>query len=276
MLNQGIFLLTDMFNKGYSYGAINTARCVLSNVICQFEGVPFGQNPVVCRIMKGIFNKRPQQARYGSTWDVDVVLDFLRELSPLRKLTLRELSAKFVVLLLLVTSQRIQTLSTIKVKDICWSQDFKTVVFRLSSVLKHSRRGSLGTITLQAFDKDPRLCVVRTLSAYLDKTADIRNKGSEGLIISTTPPFNTASTATIARWTKETLANAGIDTGLFKAHSTRGASTSKLSALHVPVAEIMAKAKWKSECTFRKFYEKPLLPRDVSHTMLSSFVNKSN
>ena len=74
---------------------------------------------------------------------------------------------------------------------------------------------------------------------------------------------------------KETLANAGIDTRVFKAHSVRGSSTSKLGSLGVPVSEIMAKAQWKTESTFNKFYRKPLLP-DVSHKMLYNFVNNSN
>ena len=273
-LSQALFFLTNMFEEGFSYGAINTARCVLSNVLNLYEGVPFGQHQVVIRVMKGIYNKRPQKSRYGSTWDADIVLHFLRELSPAKKLTLRELSAKLLVLMLLVTAQRVQTIASLKIDDLCWSQDNKTGVFRLSSVLKHTRRGSLGIITLKAFDNDPRLCVVRTLKSYLDKTEELRGENVRNLFISTQPPFRQAHTSTLARWTKETLANAGIDTTVFKAHSTRGASTSKLAALHIPVREIMAKAQWKSESVFRQFYQKPLMPKDVSYTMLSSFLDR--
>ena len=95
------------------------------------------------------------------------------------------------------------------------------------------------------------------------------------LLLTTTPPFKGASAITIARWTKETLTKAGVDTTLFKAHSVRGASTSKLSSLHIPVREIMKKAAWASESTFRKFYEKTLLPKDVSHQVLTAFINEN-
>ena len=272
-ISQVADFLVDLFNRGASYSSINSARCTLSNALPLFDGKPIGQNIVICRILKGMYNNRPQRTRYCSTWDVDIVLQYLRELSPLKSLSLRQLTNKFVVLLMLITCQRVQTLSTLHLKDLLWSKDNKTAVFRLSQVLKHSRRGSLGVITLRHFDKDPRLCVVRALKAYVDKTSELREGNEQKLFITTTPPFRNASAITIARWIKQTITTAGIDTALFKAHSIRGASTSKMSDLHIPVHEIMKKASWASESTFRKYYEKPLLPKEVSHTLLTAFLN---
>ena len=140
-LNQAIFFLTNLFDVGMSYSAINAARSALSNILPLYENVPFGQHHVTCRVMKGIYNRRPQRSRYTSTWDVDVVLDYLRELSPLSKLTFKELTRKLIMLLLLTTSQRIQTLCTLCVSDIIQSEDGNTLVFRLSKVLKHTKRG---------------------------------------------------------------------------------------------------------------------------------------
>ena len=273
-LREAILFLSLMFDDGMSYSAINAARCTLSNVLPLFDGVPFGQNPVVIRVLRGIYNRRPQTSRYGCTWDVNIVLDYLRELSPLKDLSLRELTDKCVMLMLLVTAQRVQTLSTLRTNDMFWSTDNSTVVFRLSQVLKHTKKGSLGTISLQAFPQDPRICVIKTLRAYLSRTAEIRDKNSGALFISTRPPFQAATTTTIARWAKESLANSGIDVSLFTAHSVRGATTSKMSSLSIPVQEIMKKAAWKNESVFQKFYKKPLLPADVSQQMLSSFVNR--
>ena len=276
-LEQAISFLTSLFDKGLSYSAINIARCALSAMLCFFEGVPFGQHPVVTRIMKGIYNKRPQRSKYASTWDVDVVLSYLQELIPLRKLTLRDLTRKLVMLMLLTSCQRVQTLHVLQLEDLLWSQDGKTGVFRLSKTLKHSKRGSLGVITFHEFKEDPRICVIRTLKEYVNRTSELRQtqKDSDSaLFIATTPPFRQASRATIARWVKEVLSNAGIETKLFTAHSVRGASTSKLANLHVSVQEIMNKGSWKSESTFQKFYNKTLLPTDVSQKMLSSFVSK--
>ena len=273
-LNQAIQFLVHLFDRGLSYSAINTARSALSMILHDFDGQPFGRHFAVCRILKGMYNRRPQRSRYASTWDVDIVLSFLRELSPLGKLSFKQLSMKLLLLMLLSTCQRVQTIDSLCISNIVWSENDKTVVFRLSKVLKHSKRGSLGILTLKSFDEDPRICVVRTLKFYLQKSSEIRPEGCDNLFIITTPPFNATSTQTIARWTRETLSLAGIDTELFKAHSVRGASTSKLSQIHVPVSEIMKKGSWSLESTFRKFYEKDILPKDVSHEMLSKFVSK--
>ena len=53
------------------------------------------------------------------------------------------------------------------------------------------------------------------------------------------------------------LAQAGVDTSKFSAHSTRAASTSK-AAVSLPVDVILATAGWTNESTFRKFYNKPV------------------
>ena len=274
-LSQAIAFLTLLFDRGLSYSAINAARSALSHVLDPFDGVDFGKHPVVCRVLKGMYNRRPQRSRYTATWDVNVVLNYLCELSPVVKLTLKDLTLKLLLLLLLITCQRLQTIQSLNIDDMIWSNNDNTVVFRLSTVLKHSRRGSLGLISLKAFEEDPRLCIIRTLKAYLDKTNEVRDKSCNKLFITTTPPFKGVSTQTLGRWTKELLSRAGINTDLFKAHSVRGASTSKLSQLKVPVKEIMEKAAWSTECTFRKFYEKTIMPTDVSHKVLAQFIDKS-
>jgi len=52
---------------------------------------------------------------------------------------------------------------------------------------------------------------------------------------------------------------AGINTMVFKPHSTRGAATSAAKASNVPVQVIMNTAGWRSDSTFAKFYDRPVL-----------------
>ena len=47
-----------------------------------------------------------------------------------------------------------------------------------------------------------------------------------------------------------------MDTSVYKAHSTRSASTSKAKATVMSVAEIMQRANWRSATTFRRYYDK--------------------
>ena len=65
---------------------------------------------------------------------------------------------------------------------------------------------------------------------------------------------------TISRWIKETLRLAGIDTDVYKAHSTRSASISESFALKVNLEHVglLSRARWTNASTFARFYHKPL------------------
>ena len=52
--------------------------------------------------------------------------------------------------------------------------------------------------------------------------------------------------------------DAGIDTSIFKPHSTRSAATSAAKLASVPLDEIMATAGWRSNSVFAMYYHKPI------------------
>ena len=97
---------------------------------------------------------------------------------------------------------------------------------------------------------DKRLCVVEFLEAYIKRTAPLR-KGTKQRLICYIAPHGPASKDTISRWIKQTMKAAGIDTTVFKPHSTRGAATSAIQ-------EIMNTAGWRSDSTFTKFYDRTI------------------
>ena len=65
-------------------------------------------------------------------------------------------------------------------------------------------------------------------------------------------PHGPASKGTISRWIKQTMKAAGVDTTVFKPHSTRGAAASAAKAANVPIQGIMNTAGWRSDPTFAK------------------------
>ena len=82
-------------------------------------------------------------------------------------------------------------------------------------------------------------------------------RGSETqLLISYIRPFKAVRTCTVANWLKRLMSKAGIDGDIFKAHSIRGASTSKAIKRGVSVKQILNTANWKSQSTFEKFYHR--------------------
>ena len=63
---------------------------------------------------------------------------------------------------------------------------------------------------------------------------------------------------------------AGIDINVYKAHSIRGASTSKVSQF-VPIKEILSVAGWNNATTFNRFYNRDIQQqRSFSDSLLDS------
>ena len=52
------------------------------------------------------------------------------------------------------------------------------------------------------------------------------------------------------------MENAGIDTTVYKPHSARSATVSKVASLGIPTDVILSRAGWKSDNCFAKYYLK--------------------
>ena len=63
--------------------------------------------------------------------------------------------------------------------------------------------------------------------------------------------------STITRWLKICLQEVGIDTGVLKAHSVRGAASSKALWSGVTISDILQAADWSSETTLQRFCHHP-------------------
>lgn len=267
-----LLFLLELFNKGKSdgtglgYSSLGTARSALST-IATVNLVPAGQHPLVKRFMKAVYNLRPVFPKTTVTWDVDVVLRYLKTLFPIRKLPLRKLSQKLTMLLLLLSGQRGQSIHCLDITNMTLTST--TLSFRIASITKTSRpnRHKL-ELKFKAYAPDRRICVINTLNAYLNLTATLRGAECK-LFITCKPPHRAASRDTLRRWTKEVMTDAGIDMNIFTPHSTRAASTSK-AATKLPLSTILATAGWTQESTFQKYYNKPVISENLfADTVLS-------
>ena len=252
--------------------AINTARSALSSYITLENGTCVGQHPLVSRLMKGIFQEKPPRPKYTEIWDVSIVLSHLRSLSPVDKLSLKELTLKLVVLILLVSGQRGQTVHLLSIDHMVPMNNCYT--FQIVDHLKQSRPGVKNPIVELRPFKDKSLCVVTTLKEYLTRTQSLRGSESQ-LFISYTRPFRRVSRETISRWVKLVLTDSGIDTLRIKPHSTRAASTSAASNASVSLDDILHTAGWSSESTFAKFYNKPIVKENTFADQVLSTVSST-
>ena len=130
--------------------------------------------------------------------------------------------------------------------------------FIIRDLVKQSAPGrKQPELILPAVKEDNRVCVYSVLTEYIKRTLPHR-EGVTRLFLSFVKPFQAVSRDTISRWIKTVMIQSGIDVKVFKPHSTRAASTSKANSCQVPLDIILQAASWKGDCTFRKFYNKPI------------------
>ena len=52
---------------------------MLSTTLISSDGVLVGQNPLIIRLLKGIYNNNPPEPRYLFKWDPEIVLNHMME-----------------------------------------------------------------------------------------------------------------------------------------------------------------------------------------------------
>ena len=113
-----------------------------------------------------------------------------------------------------------------------------------------------------AFPESPSICPVLSLQTYLDRTAPLQAADANNLFISQRRPHQSVKVQTLAQWMKNIMAAAGIDTTVFKQHSTRSASAAWLEGgpKSLTVAQICKLANWsKLTTTYKRFYRRIVL-----------------
>ena len=116
---------------------------------------------------------------------------------------------------------------------------------------------SLADFSYPNYPGYPNMCTVVTLQEYQSRTLKLWALDSvnpkRALFLSWIRKHGFVSSSTIARWLKICLQQVGIDTGVLKAHSVRGAASSKAVWSGVTISDILQAADWSSEVLSRDF-----------------------
>ena len=132
-----IDFLTDLYDSGMINSAINSARSALSAAVELSDStLSIREHSLIRRLVKGTYQSRPPIPRYNSTLDVCKVLDLLKTWSPSSELNLRLLTLKVVMLRMLVTGQRCQSIHMMGLKCVCKTES--SYIFCLDDHLKQS------------------------------------------------------------------------------------------------------------------------------------------
>lgn len=248
--------LSDSFLQGKSYSSVNILRSMLSKTLNFGTAglADVGKHPLVVQLMRGMFNIRPSSPKYSSTWNPSVVLNFFDGTAQ-RTLSRLQLARKTVMLLALTTLLRCAELASIQADSIIISDSEAS--FTLGKLRKSQHTGPLQRISVPAWRENVSICPVACLEAYILNTATVRNAvNNHQLFIGSTKPFKPVTSSTISRWLKDQLKEAGVDTAIFSAHSTRGAAASKAASAGVCIQAILKQGHWAKESTFAKFYRR--------------------
>ena len=100
--------LREQYSLRIGYSALNSARSALSTII-SIDNVTIGHYPLVSRFLRGVINERPALLKYTSTRDARVVLRYLKSLSPVSSISLKLITHKLIMLMLLFSRQSGQT-----------------------------------------------------------------------------------------------------------------------------------------------------------------------
>ena len=176
--------------------------------------------------MKGVFKKRPPKPHYSSTWEVSLVTGLFEKWPINSNLELKHLSRKCAMLLELTSARRQPDLHALDLAFVQFHPE--GMEFRIPGLTKTRTPGKDVVFFFPALKDNIQLCPVACLREYIKKTEKLHNHSgvSKPLFLATQKPYSPVSSTTIGRWLKLTLQDAGIDTSVFKAHSTRGASSS--------------------------------------------------
>ena len=128
--------------------------------------------------------------------------------------------------------------------------------------LKHTKPGHYQRPFQLPRYSDKKLCVVSCLEEYMKRTAALRSKNTDKLLLCYAQPHGPASKDSVSRWLRDVLHEAGIEG--FSSHSFRGASSSAMLESGVSLENILKTAGWSNAATFHKYYHKPLATDSVN------------
>ena len=254
------FLVHTFDNSDVQYSAMGTKRSAISAFLPAVNGLPVGQQPIIKKVMKGIFRLRPAIPRYTDIYDMNKVLDYLKIMGSNDSIEIKGLTHRLATLLCLLSGQRGQTIANIDIEYIAMNDD--TCAIMIPVMLKTTKPGRhMKPMKFNIYKEDSTLCVMQNLKKYIELTSETRGN-NKLLFLSLSSPYKPVGVATIRRWVTKVLNDAGINIKIYTAHSTRASSTSKAQHKGLAIDEICWAAGWQNCKTFAKHYSKNILEED--------------
>lgn len=283
--------LQFMFDKQRSPATIKVFAAAISACHEGFGRDTVFSHPLVKRFLLGTRRLRPVARATLPQWDLTLVLEALCEtpFEPLNQIPLKMLSLKTALLLALTTAKRVSDLCALSTRPDCLAinGDLSRAVLRPNpaftpKVIKNSYRSQ--TVELWAFSPPPheerteerlhRLCPVRALACYVQRTAMIRSSPQLFVCHGANALGRPLSKQRLSHWLCEGIETAYEAAGRtmphgVRAHSTRGVAASTALFRGIGVEDICAAASWSSPSPFIRFYLLDMSSNSLARSVLS-------
>ncbi len=280
--------LQDLIDQGKAFSTVKVYLAAISACHIGFDNKTVGQNPLICRFMKGARRALPVSKPLSPSWDLGLVLDALSmsPFEPLDKVDVKILSFKTALLLALASAKRVSEIHALSVHSAClqFMSGDSGVCLKPNPAFMPKILKAIIPLELRAFYPPPfasseqqklnALCPVRALRIYTERTREFRE--SDQLFVSWMKP-RTGKPITkqrLSHWIVEAISLAYSSKGLvsppgLRAHSTRGMSTSWALFKGVTLQDICEAASWTSPHTFARFYKLDVTAQTLAHAVLS-------
>ena len=91
--------------------------------------------------------------------------------------------------------------------------------------------------------------------SYIERSQQWRGRKTQ-LLLSHIKPQKEVSSSIVSRWLKDTIALAGINTDVFKWHSSKSAASAGAGLAGASIYDILTMGSWSNESSWPKFYDK--------------------
>ena len=194
-------------------GTIRGFRSVLHSVL-RHNNLDISNNRDISDVIKSFVLERPPAKKKSIAWNVDIVLKYLcsERFEQLDKIPLKELTKKTVFLLALALAKRVIELQALS-KDVGFCKEGALVSLLLDFRAKNDNKFKglprsfvvKGLTQLVGPEEERKLCPVRALRAYLERTKGLRQEQVENLFLAPKDPSRPASKNALAYFIKSTI-----------------------------------------------------------------------
>ena len=213
------------------------------------DGVQVGQHPIITRLMKGIYNRRPASRRLYPSWDAGKVISLLRDFPSPAPFHL--LIRKTAFLIAMASTRRPSELASLRISPNFLSINSTSARFIPSQLSKTDKAGRMGKpIIIYRLSSDSSICPVTALEALIAERNKL-NVPHDYLFCEEKAPYSRLSSSAFSHRLKLILSQAGIDA---PPGSTRAMSTSAAFSGGVDIDAILRAGDWSGAEVFFRFY----------------------